>query len=93
MVDDSMDAATLQALLDRLNKYRLPRLLDIKARVDRGEKLGDQDITHMQEALAGANQLAPLVKRNPEYAPLVAQLIGLYKEVADKALENEKKSS
>jgi hypothetical protein len=92
MVDDSMDAGMVQVLLDRLNKQRLPRLLDLKARVDRGEKLGDFDIAHMQEALAGANQLAPLIKRNPEYAPLVAQLIGLYKEIADKALENEQKS-
>ena len=92
MVDDSMDAGTVQVLLERLNKYRLPRLLDLKARVDRGEKLGDEDITLMQEAMAGANQLTPLIRRNPEYAPLVAQVIGLYKETADMALENEKKS-
>ena len=91
MADESMDAGMVQVLLDRLNKQRLPRLLELKARVDRGEKLGDLDITHMQEALAGANQLTPLIKRNPEYAPLVAQVIGLYKEIADKALENEKK--
>ena len=39
-----------------------------------------------------SNTLTPLIKRNPEYAPLVAQVIGLYKEIADKALENEKKS-
>ena len=90
MVDDSMDAGTIQVLLERLNKYRLPRLLDLKARVDRGEKLRDEDITLMQETLAGANQLTPLIRRNPEYAPLVAQVVGLYKEIADKALENEK---
>jgi hypothetical protein len=92
MADESMDLGTVQVLLDRLNKQRLPRLLELKTRVDRGEKLGDLDITHMQEALAGANQLAPLIKRNPEVAPLVARVIGLYKEVADKALENEKKT-
>ena len=92
MVDDAMDAGMVQVLLDRLNKQRLPRLLDLRAKVERGEKLGDLDITHMQEALAGANQLMPLIKRNPEYSPLVAQVIGLYKEIADRALENEKKS-
>jgi hypothetical protein len=36
MSDANQDKSVLQAVLDRLNNHRLPRLLDLKDKVDRG---------------------------------------------------------
>jgi hypothetical protein len=44
MSDKTDDTATIQALLERLVKFRLPRTLAIKKRVDAGECLTDSDI-------------------------------------------------
>ena len=38
------DAGTIQTLLDRLVKFRLPRALEIKQRIDGGDRLSESDI-------------------------------------------------
>jgi hypothetical protein len=93
MSNEAMDDGVIMALLDRFNKQRLPRLLELKERVGRGEKLNELDIAHMEEGLSSSNRASPdLLERHPEYKPLIAQVIALYKEIMDKALENEQKS-
>ncbi|MDX2312756.1 MAG: hypothetical protein QNL90_01680 [Gammaproteobacteria bacterium] len=41
---------------------------------------------------ADANHAAPFVDRHPELNELASRVISLYKEITDKALENEKNS-
>jgi hypothetical protein len=43
MKDESSDLGTIQVLAERLNNSRLPRALELKARVDRGNVLNDND--------------------------------------------------
>jgi len=87
------DTATLQALLDRLVKFRLPRAMALKERVDAGERMSDADIAFMKESLEDAQDGQHFVARNPEFHALGAQLVQLYEEIVEKATENEKNAA
>lgn len=88
----SHDAGRIQVLVDRLNTQRLPRALDLKAKVDAGETLSDFDMRFLEEVFADAQHIRPLIERHPEYQDLVTRVIHLYKEILDKATNNENKA-
>jgi len=91
MSDSSTDAGTIQVLLQRLNTERLPRALDLKKKVDRGERLADADLQFLQDVLADARSAQSLIARHPDFHSLVGQLLALYGEITKKWLENEQK--
>ena len=93
MSQQTDDTATLQALLDRLVKFRLPRAMALKERVDAGERMTDADIAFMKEALEDAQDGQHFVARNPEFHALGGELVKLYEEIVEKATENEKKAA
>lgn len=92
MADINMDEGVIKALLDRFNLQRLPQLLNMEERVNRGEVLNELDIAHLEEMFSAANQINQLIDRHPDYKPLVSQVIGLYKTITSKALENQNKA-
>jgi len=89
-MSDEHDEATLQALLDRLLKFRLPRALDVKQRVDRGELLSDTDMAFLKAALDDARNGQQYIVRNPEFHALGGQIMQLYEDIVSRALQNEK---
>ena len=89
-MSDQSDDATIQVLFERLVKFRLPRALDIKKRVDAGACLSDSEIDFLKRALEDAQAASKFVVRNPEVHAVGAQIVDLYDEVVRKALENEK---
>jgi len=90
MADTSKDAGLIQVLAERMESQRLPRALSLKEKVDQGETLDDFDIKFLEEVFKDAQSVRGLVDRHPEWLDLAAKLIHLYKEITDKALENEK---
>ena len=92
MKDPSHGDGTIQVLLDRLNTWRLPRALAMKDRVDRGEKLDENDLKFLEGVLQDSHQVKSMVAQHPEYQPLINQLAGLYNHITQKALENEQKT-
>ncbi len=89
MADTSKDAGLIQVLAKRLETQRLPWALSLKERVDRGETLNEFDIQFLTEVFEDAQRIGPLVDRHPEWHDLATKLVGLYKEITDKALKNE----
>jgi hypothetical protein len=92
MSDSSEDLGLVTVLLQRLQQQRLPRALALKEKVDRGERLEDFDIAFLERVFADANEIKPLVERHPEHQALVSRVVNLYKEITNRALENEKGS-
>lgn len=58
--------------------------------MDGGETLDEFDIEFLEQVFKDAQSIRPLVERHPEWQDLAAKMMGLYKEITDKALENEK---
>jgi len=87
---DLNDTAIIQVVLERFEKQRLPRIVEIKKKTDNGEILNEFEIEFLSNAIHDARALLPVLERHPEYEPLLSQVIHYYKEVTDRALANEK---
>ncbi|MGH8507295.1 MAG: hypothetical protein ACREVH_01050 [Gammaproteobacteria bacterium] len=90
MTESSEDLGLLTVLLQRLETQRLPRALALKEKVDRGEVLDDLDIGFLEEVFADTSSIRPILAQHPEHQELAARMMNLYKEITDKALQNEK---
>ncbi len=86
------DAGIIQVILDRFEKQRLPRMSEIKQRLDQGNKLNEFEIEYLSEAMHDARALLPFIERHPEYEPLLSRVFHFYKIITDEALDNEEKS-
>lgn len=93
MTEDTTAQGVIQALVERLEKIRLPIALQLLDKVNTGEKLSDRDIMFLENVLADAGKIKPLLDSHPEWQPLAARMLGLYNEITAKALENESREA
>jgi hypothetical protein len=91
MADQQLEAGVIEAILERLAEQTLPRALDIKRRVDSGERLMDSDTLFLDEVLGNLRRDGPYVQHHPEWEPLYSRVIDLYDQITRKALENERR--
>lgn len=89
MEQSQRDLGVITALMERFEKQRLPRVLRIREQVGGGEKLSSADLEFLEQVLADAKYVKPLIDKHPEYQQLAAQAIDLYHEIAALALKNE----
>jgi hypothetical protein len=92
MSETDKDLGVITALLQRLEKYRLPAALELKEKVERGELLNDMDMRFLSAVEQDTAKIKPLLTRHPEYNDLAEKVMGLYRDITKKALENEKGS-
>jgi len=90
MTEAAEDMGVIIALVKRFTEQRLPKLMALKERVELGECLSEYDIRFLDEILKDANRIMPLVDKHPKWQPLATRAMSLYKEITEKALENEK---
>lgn len=89
MQNKADDAGVIKVLLDRFNEQRLPRALQMKEKVDRGETLEKFEVDSLADILTDVRSMHALLDRHPEYAELVTKALNLYKEITEKAVANE----
>ena len=88
MTETTKDLGIAMALVTRFTTQRLPRTLDIKAKVDAGGTLDEWDIAFLREVFEDAGQIQPFVDQHPDYQDIYAQAVALYHEITEKALAN-----
>ena len=90
MSQEANDTGVAAVIIERLEKERLPRALDLKAKVEAGGRLDDMDIAFLERVFADSEDVKPLLDRHPEYNELASRMMRLYQEITAKELENEK---
>ena len=90
MNESEEELGVIYTLIERFEKQRLPRLLELKKRVERGEALGESDLRFMYQVTLDAQRSKRLIDRHPEWHKFCSEVIHLYEEIAEKALDNEK---
>ncbi len=90
MDKNSEDDIVITALLKRFTEHRLPQAREIEKKVFAGKKLNESELTFLETVFNDAKYIMRLSDKHPEYQEIMSKAIQLYKDITQKALENEK---
>jgi len=90
MSEVSKDVGVIAVLATRMVEERLPKALALKERIDKGGVLNDLDLAFLEQIVADAAHVRPLMEKDPRVLEVAGRMVQLYKEITEKALENEK---
>ncbi|MEO8409840.1 MAG: hypothetical protein ABI478_04665 [Propionivibrio sp.] len=85
------DDGVVTAILERMEEQRLPRALDLQAKVDQGQVLDDMDIAFLDRVFTECEEMKQLLERHPALEQIAGRMMGLYHAITTRALENEPK--
>jgi hypothetical protein len=89
MDEDTKEDGVILALIERFERQRLPRILELKQKVDRQELLDEAEMEFLEGVITDAVQNKPLIDKHPEWQKFCAEVVHLYEEITEKALQNE----
>ena len=92
MSEASIEDGVITAVLERFEKFRLPRALDIQEKVNSGGKLDNFDIDFLEKVLQDSEEIKRFVDQRPDLHDLYSRAVSLYHDITEKALENEQAS-
>lgn len=90
MKKEASEIGVLTAIVERLSGHRLPKLLAMKEKVDKGNPLNDKELDFLKKTVSDSGQVMNMIDKHPQYQELATKVMTLYKEIIDKALEVEK---
>ncbi|MGD2138415.1 MAG: hypothetical protein PVF08_09170 [Gammaproteobacteria bacterium] len=93
MNEDTKEDGVILALIERFEHQRLPRILELKAKVDREECLDEAEMEFLEGVIADAQHNKLLIDKHPEWQKFCAEVVHLYEEITEKALQNEQGKS
>ncbi|MCW8879146.1 MAG: hypothetical protein OQK04_19435 [Kangiellaceae bacterium] len=83
------DIGVIKELLDRFNHQHLPRVLEIKSRLEEGKSLRQSDTNFLLLVASDSLTMRGLIERNPTYKPLATKILIFFHQVIATALENQ----
>ena len=93
MSEETADQGVIQAIVERMEKLRLPVALELQDKVNKGETLNDLDLEFLENVLRDSQKIRGMLDKYPAWQPLAARMMSLYSEITTKALENEQNSN
>jgi hypothetical protein len=90
MADATDEDTLIVMLIERFEKQRLPRLKQLKKKVDTGKTLSSMDVEFLDTVIHDAQQSKRLIDKNPKWQKFCANVVHLYETITEKALLNEK---
>ena len=93
MSEASKDMGVKAVLAKRMVEERLPKALALKERIDKGDVLNELDLQFLEQVIADASAIRPLMQKDPRVLEVGGRMLELYREITEKALANEKARS
>ena len=88
MKDSQRNKGVIFALVERIEKQRLPRALSIRKKLEAGGKLDTPDLKFLEQVAKDGKNIKPLLDEFPEWEPLAQKMYSLYLEIVKMHQEN-----